>query len=110
MVLDDYLELELIRGLRNIFEDNIQKIILYGSAARKENTAESDIDIAIILKHRIDPEKREEFLVWSAELDMKYETVISIIDIEEDKIMQWGEVLPFYRNLQNEGIVLWKIA
>lgn len=60
MVLEDYLESELIRGLRNIFEDNIRKIILYGSAARKENIAESDIDIAIILKHRIDPEKRED--------------------------------------------------
>ena len=44
---------ELIKGLLEIFSDsNMEAMILYGSAARNESTAESDIDIAIIMKKK----------------------------------------------------------
>ena len=45
---------ELIKGLLNIFADDIKAIILYGSVARNESTSESDIDIAIIMQHDMD--------------------------------------------------------
>ena len=35
---------ELIKGLLNIFSDDIKAIILYGSVAKNESTSESDID------------------------------------------------------------------
>ena len=41
---------------------------------------------------------------------MKYEKVFSFIDIEKEKMEQWGDILPFYKNIQKEGIVLWKTA
>ena len=50
---------ELIKGLLNIFADDIKAIILYGSVARNESTSESDIDIAIIMQHDMDDIKRE---------------------------------------------------
>lgn len=37
---------ELIEGLKNIFKDNLESIILYGSVAKGTDTDESDIDIA----------------------------------------------------------------
>lgn len=101
---------ELVNGLLNIFGENIQKIILYGSVARSEETKDSDIDIAIILKEKFDSKTKEQFLVWAAELDMKYEKVFSIIDIEKDNLDKWSDILPFYKNLCKEGIVLWKAA
>lgn len=58
----------------------------------------------------IHADKRSEFLEWAAELDMKYERVFSIIDIEKQKMERWGNVLTFYKNIQKEGIVLWKAA
>lgn len=73
----------LISGLLNIFKDNIEAIILYGSVARKDNTAESDIDVAIILKKEIDDKTRETFIQWSADMDLQYDRVFSIIDIQE---------------------------
>ena len=33
-----------------------------------------------------------------------------IVDIQEDHMKKWGDVLPFYRNVKEEGIVLWKAA
>lgn len=101
---------DLIRGLVDIFSNNIIAIILYGSVARNENTAESDIDIAIIVKNEMDEATKERFIRWSAELDLRYDRVFSIIDIQEENMEKWGNVLPFYQNVQKEGIVLWKAA
>lgn len=101
---------ELIDGLINIFGENIQQIILYGSVARKEETEESDIDIAIILDHGFDSSVRKNFIEWAAEMDLKYEKVFSIIDIEKANMDKWRNLLPFYKNICQEGIVLWKAA
>ena len=72
-------------------------IILYGSVARNEYTDESDIDIAIILKNEIDNKTKEQFINWSADMDIRYDRVFSIIDIKESNIQKWGDSLPFYR-------------
>lgn len=109
-MLTNDMVLELVGGLVAIFDGNIQQIILYGSFARKEETPESDVDIAIILQKGISDDKRNEFLEWAAELDMKYEKVFSIVDIESQKMERWGNVLSFYQNIRKEGIVLWKAA
>lgn len=100
----------LINGLLHIFQDNIDAIILYGSVARKDDTPESDIDVAIILKTEIDDKTREAFIQWSADLDLQYDRVFSIIDIQKTNMQKWGRLLPFYQNVQNEGVVLWKAA
>lgn len=101
---------ELIKGLLNIFADDIKAIILYGSVARNESTSESDIYIAIIMQHDMDDIKREKFIRWSADMDLRYDRVFSIIDIQEKNMQKWGRILPFYQNVQKEGIVLWKAA
>lgn len=101
---------ELINGLCGIFGDNIRQIILYGSVARNEATAESDVDIAVILNGSLSGDTRDAFLEFSANLDLKYERVFSIIDIERSNMEKWGDVLPFYRNIREEGVVLWKAA
>lgn len=41
---------------------------------------------------------------------MKYESVFSIIDIEKDNLEKWGSILPFYKNVCQEGVTLWKAA
>ncbi|MHB1153893.1 MAG: hypothetical protein ACYC00_16430 [Eubacteriales bacterium] len=58
----------------------------------------------------MDEEVRKQFILWSAELDLKFDRLFSIIDIEKDMLDKWGNVLPFYKNIRKEGIVLWKAA
>lgn len=101
---------ELVKGLLTIFSDDIEMIILYGSVARNESTPESDVDIAIIMKKNMDDETRKRFICWSADLDLRFDRVFSIIDIQEENMRKWGKTLPFYQNVQKEGIVLWKAA
>lgn len=109
-MLTEIMKEELIKGLLDLFQDDITMIILYGSAARNEATPESDIDIAIITKKDMDETIKNKFICWSAEMDIRYDKVFSIIDIREDNMKKWGKVLPFYQNVQKEGIILWKAA
>ena len=101
---------ELKNGLCEIFGCAIRQIILYGSTARKEAKLESDIDIAIVLAREVTEKNRTAFVEFTANMDLKYDRVFSIIDIEQDNMEKWGDVLPFYKNIQKEGIVLWKAA
>ena len=101
-MLTDRMKDELIQGLRDIFANNIEAIILYGSVARNESTPESDIDLAV--------ETKDRFICWAADMDLRYDRVFSIVDIEKENLQKWGKILPFYQNVQKEGIVLWKAA
>ena len=55
-MLTDMMKDELVKGLLNLFHENLSMIILYGSVARNEATSESDIDIAIITKNDMNEE------------------------------------------------------
>lgn len=101
---------ELVDGLCTILGNQIKQIILYGSVAREDATPESDIDIAIILDGVIAEDRRDRFLSFCAELDLKYDRVFSVIDISENLMEKWCSIVPFYKNIQKEGIVLWKAA
>lgn len=69
-MLTNTMKEDLTQGLVEIFSDKILAIILYGSVARNENTGESDIDIAIIVKNEMDDATKGRFICWSAELDL----------------------------------------
>lgn len=109
-MLSDDIKEELVQGLTDIFQKNISMIILYGSVARNEATDGSDIDIAIIVKNQIDDKTKRRFVSWAAEMDIRYERVFSIVDIQESNMKKWEKVHPFYQNVRKEGIVLWRAA
>ncbi len=109
-MLSDEMREDLVQGLTDIFGNNISMIILYGSVARGNATKESDIDIAIVVRSQMDDATKRRFLSWAADMDIRYERVFSIVDIEESNMKKWEDVLPFYQNVKKEGIVLWKAA
>ena len=109
-MLSDEMREELVQGLMDIFRTNISMIILYGSVARGNATKESDIDIAIVVRSQMDDATKRRFLNWAADMDIRYERVFSIVDIQESNMKKWEDVLPFYQNVKKEGIVLWKAA
>lgn len=108
--MEQLMQEEIIEGLRNIFKDKLVSIVLFGSYARGTNTSESDIDIAIILNQEYDRESRDKVIDLSVDIDLKYDTVLSIVDINYDKFIEWQEVLPFYKNVKKDGVLLWNAA
>lgn len=101
---------KMCSNIHDIYGDSLEKIVLYGSYARGEETAESDVDIAIFLKTP-DTEKEHDHvvdIVVDYELDLG--VTLSCIPIETSQYHQWRVTLPFYQNIDKEGIILWPAA
>lgn len=101
---------ELVNGILEIMEPLIIQIVLYGSVARGTNTEESDVDIVLLTKGVLDKNMEELLSDFIVDMNLKYDKVFSVIDINYDNFRKWEKVTPFYQNVTKEGIVLWKAA
>ena len=98
----------LVRELTEVYGELLKEIILYGSYARGDQSEESDVDIALILDGLPTPVMTEEMTRRTAAKELESGKVLSVLDIQADKYNTWKRVLPFYQNIEKEGIVLWK--
>ena len=101
---------ELVDGLVGIVDTELRRIILYGSVAKGSASQESDIDIAILIDGTLSAEKEDSLSGLLADLDLKYDKVFSVVSIDDRRFREWKSTLLFYRNVDREGIVLWKAA
>ena len=108
--MNDSIITELVNGLRLIYNDRLVSVILYGSVAKGTNSEESDIDIAIILKDANEQPNWEKLIDFTVDLDLKYDKVFSVISIDYDEFTKWEGILPFYKNVKKDGVILWKTA
>lgn len=101
---------EFIEGAKNILGNRMKKIILYGSYARGDYKKDSDIDIMILTD--LNDEEISEYRdkIWefaqNIEFDNNFDISLSPLIKNIDKFNYWLEALPFYINVQNEGVVL----
>ena len=109
MTIDLALE-KLIPGLREIYGDMIDSIILYGSTARGTREEDSDVAVAILLHAGATKAMRGQMLDLVVDLELECGKVISVICIDYDKFAEWKDVLPFYKNIRKDGVVLWQAA
>ena len=101
---------EFINKVNTILGNRVKKIILYGSYARGDYNKSSDIDI-MILTDLTDEELYEYSLkIWDCAYNIEYENDfdidISAVIKNIDRFNYWLEALPFYMNVQKEGVVL----
>ena len=101
---------ELVEGILSILESQVIRIVLYGSVARGTNTAESDVDIALLLNGNLSRETEDKLSDLIVDLNLKCDIVLSVIDIDYEMFKKWEKVTPFYKNVNEEGVVLWKAA
>ena len=101
---------ELAEGILAIFNTQVIQIVLYGSYARGTNTSESDVDVALLLNGKLNENTEDKLSDLVVDLNLKYDKVFSVIDIDYAVFKKWEKVTPFYKNVNKEGIVLWKAA
>ena len=109
-LVNDSMIKELLNGLNTIYETALLQVILYGSVARNTNTSESDIDIAVILDTNNTKYYEEALLDFIVDMNLQYDRVFSIIDIQVSDFKKWENSLPFFKNVKKDGVVLWKAA
>ena len=103
----DNISKEYVEQINNIFADKLKKIILYGSYARGDFNEFSDIDV-MILVDMPDEEierKRSEVVSSICEMDNKYNVFLSSIVKDINHFNKWLDAVPFYQNVNNEGVV-----
>ena len=106
-------ELDLIlqkmaKTYQDVYGDSLVKRLMYGSYARGDFDAESDIDIVAIVKGGRAALQQELKKVWdiSSELELEYETIVSPTVIPYDEYEQYREDIPYYRNIEQEGVAI----
>ena len=101
---------EFLKGTKKILGKRMKKIILYGSYARGDYSKNSDIDIMILTD--LNDEEISEYRdkIWEFAYDIEFnnnfDITLSPLIKNIDKFNYWLEALPFYINIQKEGVVL----
>jgi len=82
---------------------------LYGSYARLENTADSDIDIIALINEN-DSELRKyenDITDIMVDLSLEYDLVVSIHSQSYDVYKKHSNILPYFMNIENEGMSIY---
>lgn len=94
--------------VKKILGKSLRKIILYGSYARGDYTENSDIDLMILTTLTDKEIECIEEKIYNLAFDflMDYGVDISVVIKNEAQFNYWLGALPFYNNVQREGVVL----
>ena len=96
------------QGCRKILQDNLSELIVYGSYARGDYREDSDIDVMILTPLSNQQIEKVENAVFDLafDLEMESEIVINPVIENEAHYQYWLGALPFYNNVEREGIVI----
>lgn len=105
--IDSILEQFILR-ISNLIGERLKKVILYGSYARGDYNQNSDIDVMVLTDFNDEEliEYRMKIRDIACEIELEYDVVISPIVRNIDKYNNRIKVVPFYINVQKEGVVL----
>ena len=99
---------KFVSEVQKILGNRLKKIILYGSYARGDYNQNSDIDIMILTDLNFEEiEKyRDEISDIAFDIELEKGVIISPIIKNIDQYNARINIIPFYSNVQKEGVVL----
>lgn len=88
--------------------NRLKKVILYGSYARGDYNKNSDIDLMILTDFNDDEliEYRAKIRDLACNLELENDIIISPLVRNIEKYNNRINVIPFYMNVQKEGVIL----
>ena len=99
---------KFISQVSDLIGDRLKKVILYGSYARGDYNKSSDVDIMILtdLNDKEIEDYRDKISDIAFNIELDKEIYISPIIKNIDKYNARVNVIPFYMNIQKEGVEL----
>lgn len=97
-----------VQGTKKILKNNLSKLIVYGSYARGDYKENSDIDVMILTPLSKEEIEQVENSIFDLAFDLELESGIVINPVLENEAhyRYWLGALPFYDNVEKEGIVI----
>lgn len=92
----------------NLLGNRMKKVILFGSYARGDYNENSDLDIMILTDFSDEElvEYRKKVRDIACDIELDNDIMISPILRNIDKYKERVEVIPFYMNINREGVIL----
>lgn len=99
---------EFVKEINKMLKDKIEKILLYGSYARGDYKENSDLDIMILTNLSEEEIVKIRTIIWDLAYDigLKNDIIISVLLKNINDFNYWLDTLPFYMNIQKEGVIL----
>lgn len=98
---------EIEKRIRELFGEKVSKIILFGSFARGDYNADSDVDIIVLVNDDNLYKYRKSRVKIICEYLEKHNILLSVRIVEADKFFMYKDTIPFYQNIINQGISLY---
>lgn len=100
---------KFIIEISNLLQNRLKKVILYGSYAKGNFNKNSDIDIMILTDMNEDEIKKYRNIIReiACNIEIENDIVISPLLRNIEKYNNRIDVIPFYYNAQNEGLILY---
>ena len=97
-----------VQDTRRILKSNLSKLIVYGSYARGDYKENSDIDVMILTPLSKEEIEKIENRIFDLAFDLELESgfVINPVLENEAHYKYWLGAVPFYDNVEREGIVI----
>jgi len=96
---------ELKRALVGVYSSRLRGVYLYGSYARGDFGADSDVDLLVALEGEVKPTREMDRLSpIVAEICLRYDLLISLYPVP----VEWltGRKSPLFENIRREGVRL----
>ena len=99
---------KFIEAVQQLLGTKLKKIILYGSYARGDYTKHSDVDIMILttLSFKEIEDYRDKISDIAYDIELDTGIILSPVVKNIEKYNSRVNIVPFYKNIQKEGVVL----
>ena len=104
----DLITNKVVNAVKDSLGEKLDKVILYGSYARGENSAGSDIDILVLANIPAKDADRLDMQLtrFTSRLGLEHDVVVSLFVKDCETFYRYLPADPFYQNVMKDGVLI----
>jgi predicted nucleotidyltransferase len=107
----DTITKKVCTSAKEVLGNKLEKVVLFGSYARNDYNDYSDIDIMVLADIQLEEvskmRRKIRDIMGGYNLDLEYNVIISMHVACSANFHKYINVLPFYKNVQKDGVILY---
>jgi len=90
--------------VHQLYGEDLERVILFGSQARGDAKEDSDVDILIVTQKHLSLDRRKKLIAFISDLAINHNILINFMEMSPQRFN--SERSPLLLNIRREGIVL----